>query len=313
MSRSSDICHKRLGSVGIATLLAFVVLLGCASSGGPDPERLRSYGQTLLNAGLYSQAAQVFDQYISILDVPETKKANIQLLLARTFLDQAHDYEAALARFLWIEQFAKKFGRMAEVRRGKITALERMGRSTDAQLALERAASPGVEGSDDPTGAIVLARLGDRTITEYDLRRILDVMPPDMRKSYDPAEKKAEMVRQLVARELLSDAAKRRGFDREPVIARQIAEFEKDIYSRRVIEEELSKLVQVTDLDVKNFYEANKDRYTDEGQNSPKPLSEVDQTVRRDVEIAKRQEAADAFINQLLKTEDVTLYLDRLE
>jgi len=255
----------------------------------------------------------VFDRYVETPGVSDAKKANIQLLLARAFLDQAHDYESALARFLWIEQFAKKFGRMSEVRRGKITALERLGRSTDAQLALERAVSPDRDRPGDSNAEIVLARLGDRTITENDLRRVLDTMPPEVRQSYDSADRKGEMVKQLVARELLADAARRRGFDREPVVARQIAEFEKDIYSRRVIEEELAQRVQITGMDIKNFYEANRDRYKDEEDRSVKPFGEVEQTVRRDTEIAKRQEAADSFVNELLKTEDVTLYLDRLE
>ncbi|GIW78183.1 MAG: peptidylprolyl isomerase [Phycisphaerae bacterium] len=113
--------------------------------------------------------------------------------------------------------------------------------------------------SSAPSGN-VLVKVGDWTMTkeefEADLKQAQEALP-DLKVN---VETKKAIVEELVRQQLLVQEAKRRGYDKDPQMQKAIENMANTLLMRRLIED-LTKDITVTDEEVQQFYEQNKDAF----------------------------------------------------
>ena len=123
---------------------------------------------------------------------------------------------------------------------------------------VELAAAKGNLTDDEKTK--VVAKVGDRVITLEDFERRLQQQSPFARSRYNSLERKREFLQTLVRFELLALDAEAKGYDKDPdvVLARKQA-----MVKRMTAEEirDLVKMEDITEADIKTFYDANKDEF----------------------------------------------------
>lgn len=106
----------------------------------------------------------------------------------------------------------------------------------------------------------IVATIGDKKITVEDVTTALNEKSPYVRMRFSSLERRKEFLQNIVRLEVLAQEANRRGLDQDPEVLRRM----KRVMVDRLVEnlrKELVKVADITDKDVKEFYEANKALY----------------------------------------------------
>ncbi len=107
----------------------------------------------------------------------------------------------------------------------------------------------------------VLAEVNGGTITTGDFNRELKNLPEYLKAMAETPQGRKEMLDTMVIRELILQQAAKDGIDKSPEIEEKL----KDLKKRLIVEAFLKKKVeadtQVSDADLKKFYEQNKDKF----------------------------------------------------
>ena len=115
----------------------------------------------------------------------------------------------------------------------------------------------------EKTGPVEVARFDGGTITEEDLQRELQRMPPHLRERFDSPVGRREFARSLVDKRLLAQEAARRGFTQDGEIRRQVIELEERLSIQAMLAQEERAAAKPTDAEVRAFYEANRERFAE--------------------------------------------------
>jgi hypothetical protein len=102
-----------------------------------------------------------------------------------------------------------------------------------------------------------VARVGDAVLTNVDLARALEAMPPGM----DTSTATAQYIEQWVAGQLLAREAERRGLRNTPEVQRQLAENERNVLAAAllgVLYEEETLMIPAADVEA--YFERNRQR-----------------------------------------------------
>ncbi len=258
-------------------------------------------------------------EYLRYLDrapLPDDQAAKIYYLVATLQMEQLGDYEAALASLIAARRLDPRGPLDKEIGRRMVTCLERLGRSADAARRLARETSPKQPATapTPPPDQLVVARIGDRPVTWEEVLA-------DWRRTSGGKEKldlddeavRRDLVRAYVARELLFDSAKRKGYDRDPEVLRQADRLIRSLAVNRLYKEEVADKVQPTEKDLELYYDANKERFRapkseESGEEGAiRPFSEVRRQVERLYRREKEEELYQALIERLLQAEKVVL------
>ena len=132
-----------------------------------------------------------------------------------------------------------------------------------------------------------------------------------MQEAYKEDFKKVEFLRQYIATELMYDSAKRRNFENDKDIIERAFQAKKGLMVQKLLEEEIRSKVNITESDLKNYYEAHKKEYIEKDKDKKekqKTYEEARESVGQACVQEKQQEIYQVLINQLLKAEKVTIY-----
>lgn len=115
--------------------------------------------------------------------------------------------------------------------------------------------------SDTSKGGQVLAEVEGSTITTNDFKREVKNLPEYLKAMAETPQGRKEMLDTMVIRELILKQAAKDGLDKGPELEEKL----QDLKKRLVVEAYLKKKVeaesQVSDADLKKFYEQNKDKF----------------------------------------------------
>lgn len=125
-------------------------------------------------------------------------------------------------------------------------------------LALLASCSQGV---DSKKQGDVVAKIDSEVITTKDVEQEVNALPEFARDFFKGQEGMNKLVDELVKKELLYVEAKKRGLDKDEDFQRKFEEIKKNALITRLLEKEMKALPQVTDKDVKAYYDANKDEF----------------------------------------------------
>ena len=134
----------------------------------------------------------------------------------------------------------------------------------------------------------VVARIGPRMITLEEFESRLNEKSPFVRARYNSPNRKQEFLDSLIRFELLALEAENKGYDKDP----DVVLAHKQAMVRRFVAEEVAQLVRmkdVTDADIKAYFDAHKDDYTRPAQ------------VRASHILVKAENTAVGIIKQLLE------------
>ncbi len=298
-------CH-----LAIAFAVTLLALAGCERQAGVDPAKQRAFATELLNRGLYEASAAAYDEYLEMPGVADDERKKVLYAVASTLMTDAKLYDEALVRFLKLHAFYPDY-RQRDVNAAIVQCFERTGRSLEAQLALEQSAA--LERRNDTTtpGGTILAEVGDRKVTDRDLAEFLRAMPPAQREQFEGPEGRRELLRHLVGRELLYGTARRRGFENDPEITRQLDGVREDLMVQKAYEEEIGAAAEPTDMEVELYYQSHADEFAEDGDEPP-PLEQIRPRVEAAVRMQKQREAVQGMIERGLEANDVRIYAERI-
>lgn len=106
-----------------------------------------------------------------------------------------------------------------------------------------------------------VAKVDNITITKEDVRAEIDVLPEMAKEFFSGPDGAARFVEELIKKELLYLEAKKRGIDKDKDFQRKVEEFKKLTLINRILEGEMEKVSKVTEKDVKEYYDKNKDEF----------------------------------------------------
>ncbi len=306
----------------IVALLVWLlsILLSPGERGPGDPEHLRELAARLMAVGALDESAALTERYLEIALIDSETRANVAFGLAESYLERGRP-ERALRWFYEAEGLGSK-ALADELGRKIVHTLERLGRPHAAQAALEsrvrldsggnRAASDRVPGdrAPDQDNDPVVARVAGREIRRSEVARALDDTgaPPRPR----TGQQREELLRRFVAEELVFRRAQKLEYDRDPEVVGAIERLARQLAISRFVEHEVVGGLQVAEIDLVNYFEANRKRYA--GKRSPETvrLEEVREAVERDYRQVKAQEGYQELIDGELATADVELFPERL-
>jgi len=139
---------------------------------------------------------------------------------------------------------------------------------------------------------LYLAKVGDTVITQADFDKEMKGLPEFVQKMFEGSSGKEKFLDELVKRELLYKEALKKGLDKDPEYLKKIEDFKKITLVGLLLQKEIETKVRVSDQEVKDYYEKNKEKFAPVGQ------------IKASHILVKTEEEAKKIIERLKKGED---------
>jgi|Deesub1362A_J573_1020465.scaffolds.fasta_scaffold00093_79 peptidyl-prolyl cis-trans isomerase C len=156
-----------------------------------------------------------------------------------------------------------------------------------------------------------LAKVNDVTITKEDVMEEFNMLPPQIQEFFTTEGGMESLLDELVKKELLYQEAKKRNFSNSAKFKKRVEDFKKRLMIEYLLEEEIEKKALVSDKEVRDFYEKNKENFVVEIPGKEKPeLVEFDKVkdfIQQRLTAEKQREIFDSYITSLKKTYKVEL------
>lgn len=310
---------KMLRHVGFVVVL-LAVIAGCnQNSGLPSfkKEKARNYANELYNRELFQQSAEEYINYLRSYNLSTEEQANISYMIGDIYFERLKDYENALAYYIRVKYFEPKEELRTQIDKKMVACLERLERTEDANQTLRESTSLEPEKIQRKRPGAVVARIGEREVTQGDIDFELNQLPPSVREMYSTKEKKLEFLNQYLLTEVLYKSAKNMGLDRNPEVIEAAFQSKKSIMVQKYLQDKISNEVQIEPSDVELYYEAHKDKYVEKDEEGnvvrEKPFQEVQRQVAQDLAMEKQQEVYQRTAERLMRAESVQIYEDKLK
>lgn len=293
---------QRLVMLAISVMVA--TLSGCGQA--DQTERIEAHKRMageLINNGLYRAAINEYAAVLGYDNLTDKQRANINYLMARTYYEQIKDYRNAAAYYIRAREYDPEGSFVAEASKKLVASLEKIGNVLDARRQLGVAANLGPQssGSDDQ----IVARMGDRAIWLSEVEAQIRLLPAELQSQLTSRQARVDYVHQYVGVELLHNAAIREDYLADETVARQKDQLVKRFLVDRFVTEKIMPGVKIDSLDVRTYYEANKDKLY-----SGAAFDSVRAQVWRDYQSQKAEAAYGEYIMGLAKVERVE-FLDQ--
>ena len=283
--------------------------------GGPAPLEFRKLASELESKGIWDGAADAYQRYLDSAPLQKSERASVSYHLGSLYLDHLASPDKALPFLFIARNISGSEGVGAEADKRIVEALERLGRSLDAKRYLSEAAALDPSQAKKGSGGVVIAKIGDREITQRYLDDEIQALPPQLQEKARTPDGKREFLQGLIARELLLDAARREGLDNDPQV-KQIAQRAHDaaiigIYRDR----EIDQKIRITNADVRAYYEAHRDdfvREDDSGKTAKLSYQDAKAAARSKLLEERRRSLMDELLNRLEQAQKVEIFSDRL-
>jgi tetratricopeptide (TPR) repeat protein len=301
-------------------ILLIALVTGCSDNKTEPPigkSKARDFANVLYNRQLFEQSIQQYEHYLNSYDLDASEQANINYVIGDIYFERMRDYENALAYYLKIKYLFPESKLVTEANKKIVACLERLQRSEDAIQALEETTSLEPEKIRKKRPGAVVAKIGDREITQGDIDFELSQLPPYLRSQFNTTEKKLQFVQQYILTEILYDKAKREELDKETEIIEAAFQAKREIMVQHLLKKEIEQRIKIEPSDVELYYNANKEKYAEKDEDGnikrQKSFEEVKQQVAQDLAMERQQEALEQMTAQLMRAESAEIYEDKLQ
>jgi tetratricopeptide (TPR) repeat protein len=301
-------------------LIALLLIGGCSQKqqkSQVEGDKVREYANALYNRELYFQSIQEYQRYLDLYDTDAAQQANIFFIMANTYFDRLHDYPNAMALYLKIKHVYPESSLSRDVDKKIVACLERLDRSADAKQALDEATSFDPAQVKESRPGTVIAKIGDREITTGDLKFQMDQLPDYLKDQFKTREASLEFLQQMIATDLLFDAAKRQGLDSDNEVIEGAFQAKKSLMVQKYLQHEIAGRVNIAPDHVQDYYKAHPEKYTEKNEDGTvkrqKPFQEVQQQAAEDLAMEKQQRAYEDLLQQIMQAERVQIFTDLVE
>lgn len=225
-------------------------------------ETYRKIALELSNQALYRESVAAYDRYLDLAAIDEAQQAAIHFQAGKLLDEKLKDYEAALARYIMAKNMAPQAAFSSDLNKRMVACLEQLGRSIDASAMLRESTKLKAERSNTPLPGAVIAEIGERKITMGDFEAQLAKLPPQYQSMFDTPEQKFEFFQQFVGREVLADAAARKGLNTDPELLRRVEDLKRDLMVQRLMEQESADAAKLSDADLELYHKAHADEFS---------------------------------------------------
>lgn len=275
---------------------------------GWEISKMREYAIKLKSENLPDQTAQAYEEYLDKSSADGKSRSNIYYAIGEIFV-RAKRYEDALSYFYKAEIAYPATELKQEIGSYIVTCLENMGRSLDAEYQLESRASLSGEKKAKKAAGDIVAKIGNREITMGEINQALEKLPQWLKGDYDKDEsKKLEFLKQYVGNELLYNKGVKLGINKSEEVREQASDFVKQLVVQKVVSDEVLNKIKIDPDDIKNYYEANKDKYKDEDGKKQLTFDEAKEKVAMDYQQEKSQKLVQELFSKILQAKDVQIH-----
>ncbi len=257
-----QICVMVVGFAAVAVLLLRSTPAPApqSSTGGLPADKLREYAVRLEEKQQPLAAIAAYDEYMKTAALSLAERAKVCYNAAKLAIE-AEKYDLALP-YLYQSEFLDPGSNLKdEINKKVVLCLDKLGRTVDLRHELRKRTDVKRTAADVKPDETVLAECAGEIITNRDLEKEVEKLPPAARDTFNTPEKKAELLKNMVAERLLLDKARRLELDKTPEIQEQLSKQMDAMIVQKLISDEVEKSVKVTPEDVERFYKAEVDKF----------------------------------------------------
>ena len=303
----------------LTTILMVLLFHGCDKKNEPvlSADKKVNLANTYYNNELFGAAIREYTEYLAQYEMDDNRRANTYYTIANIYFERLNDYNKALENYLRIKYLYPESNLQREVSKKIVNCLERLERSQDAQRVLNKETALKPEEVAEHKPGEVIAKIGDKTITQGDLDFEIKQLPPYIQSQINTRYKKIEFLQQYIAEELLYDSAKRKGLENDKDVLAGTFRAKKRLMSQKILAEELESKIDIKEADVELYYKANKEKYVEKDESGKtirqKSFQECTQQVAQDLFLKRQEEAYKELISRLNKAENVMIYEKKVQ
>jgi tetratricopeptide (TPR) repeat protein len=295
--------NKKIITISILSLISifiiFFILNKIFKTSEMSEEKEREYANELKSKGLYLQAIEAYKEYLEKNKTSKRLRANLYYTIAEIYKNNLNDYENALKYYIKIKYIDPNNPLMQNINQKIVECLENSGRSREAQIALEESTLINNENKKRSDTSVIVAKIDSDIITLQDFNNWYNRIPSEIKSKYPD---KKTLFKQFIGEELLYRMAIRKGLQNDPEILKETSEIKKRLMLQKVLNEELKSKINITENDLKLYYQANKSKYNN------KPFNEVVQNIYNDLLQLKIEEQSKILFEKLLKANRVEIF-----
>ena len=244
----------------VLTVLLTAILNSSREKPAVDPSKYREVASRLQAAGLLKEAITNYEHYLNSAYEDGEVKSSVSFSLGGLY-ESLNQFEKALSWYYMVELFDPNSRYISKASKKIVSLLEKLGKVAASKRELKKATSL-EEPESQAKGSLVLAQIGDKNLYLHDLDKAIDQLPPQMKEKFKSKEEKVNLLRKLVADEVLSQKAVRLGIDQKLEFKEKLDQIKKQFLVDKMLESELKEKIKADESDLFNYFEANKDKYT---------------------------------------------------
>lgn len=294
-------------------------------------EEAKELAARLSRRNLYTAAARVWQDYLSVAGVTDTEQAKT-LFQIGTLLEKSGKYDEAIEYYYRSEITTKLPELETKINTHIKDCFEKLGNFSALRYELMDRTSLKTQ---DKAGGKIVAEIDAEKITEADLDAIVESTVDNQLapmtafmtteqlyeqkkralEQYKTSSAKQEFLQSWIAQEVLYRQALEEGFSEQPQIKSVIADMVRNVLSQQLMSKELADKINITESDLMTYYQANKTKYTEpaneEDPNSverQKSFDEVKQQVMTELAGQKSQDVQQQLIRQLMDKYNVIIH-----
>lgn len=163
-----------------------------------------------------------------------------------------------------------------------------------------------------------LAKIDNVEIIAEDVKQEFDRLPPEIQQMYTTEDGMESLLDELVKKELLYQEGKRKGYQNKDEFIEQMDEFKRRLTIIHLLSDEVEKNVVVSDNEIRDFYEANKEKFVRgevPGKEKPETIEfeAVENLIRDRLVAEKQQEVFDSYVESLREKARIILNREALK
>ena len=113
----------------------------------------------------------------------------------------------------------------------------------------------------------ILAKVGSHVLTMKQFQEQISTLPPQLQMAMlQNPQLKEQLIERWVNVTLLGEKAKSLGLDKDPTVIAKIEDVKNSILAQELLKKEIQAKVKVTEEEVKEYYEKNKDKFKEPEQ-----------------------------------------------
>lgn len=129
----------------------------------------------------------------------------------------------------------------------------------------------------------VLAEVNGTAITTEDLKKQIEMLPPQVQAFAATPDGRRELFDNIVAQEIMAGEAAKAGVENDPLFKERLAEIKKRLMVEAYVKKTLEEKVKIDDAELQKFYDQNKDRFKTGNQIKASHIIVKDEAVAKQV------------------------------